>query len=102
MRLFAALLPPGDVLDGPGQLAGAVKEMRTLAGADRLRWTERAGWHLTLAFYGDVADDLLPELRERLTRAAGRRRPLRLRLAGGGRFGDRTLWAGIADGPGDA
>ncbi|HWM37473.1 MAG TPA: 2'-5' RNA ligase family protein, partial [Streptomyces sp.] len=95
MRLFAGLLPPGHVLDGPGQLADAVKELRSLEGAGRLRWADRANWHITLAFYGEVPDSLLPELQERLARAARRAHPMRLRVAGGGRFADRALWAGI-------
>jgi 2'-5' RNA ligase len=97
MRLFAALLPPARVLDGPGRLAEAVAQLRTMEGADRLRWTDRANWHITLAFYGEVPDAALPGLRERLARAARRSRPMGLRIAGSGRFGDRALWAGIAD-----
>ena len=95
MRLFAGLLLPVHVLDGPGQLADAVKELRSLEGAGRLRWTDRANWHVTLAFYGEVPDSLLPGLQERLARAARRAHPMRLRVAGGGRFADRALWAGI-------
>ena len=97
MRLFTALLPPGQVIDGPGQLAHAVKELRSLAGAGQLRWTDRANWHITLAFYGEVADDRLPGLHERLARAARRGHPIRLRIAGGGSYGDRALWAGLTD-----
>ncbi|MDI3388145.1 RNA 2',3'-cyclic phosphodiesterase [Streptomyces sp. B-S-A8] len=94
MRLFAAVLPPTEVLD---ELAAEVRELRQLPGADGLRWTERAGWHFTLAFLGDVPDETRPDLRERLARAAHRTAPFRLALRGGGRFGDRALWAG-ADG----
>lgn len=100
MRLFAALLPPDDVLDGPGELVDAVAELQTRPDADRLRWTGRASWHVTLAFYGEVPDGTLPALRERLARAAGRRSAPTLRLAGGGRFGDRTLWAAVTDASG--
>jgi len=95
MRLFAALLPPDDVL---AELADAVAALRLTADDARLRWTERVNWHITLAFYGEVAEDRLPGLRERLARTAGRGRPLRLRVAGGGRFGDRALWAGLTGG----
>lgn len=101
MRLFAALFPPARVLDGPGQLAEAVAALRSADGAGELRWTDRAGWHITLAFYGEVPEERLPELTVRLARAARRGRPLRLRIAGSGRFGDRTLWAGIAPVPGE-
>jgi 2'-5' RNA ligase/MFS family permease len=92
MRLFAALLPPEYVLD---ELARAAQGLRALPGAQALRWTERANWHITIAFYGEVPDGPLPALRERLARAAARRGPMDLRVAGGGRFGQRALWAGI-------
>ncbi|MDT0378430.1 RNA 2',3'-cyclic phosphodiesterase [Streptomyces sp. DSM 42041] len=95
MRLFAALLPPDPAV---AALAGAVAPLHGLPGADRLRWTHREGWHFTLAFYGEVdAAHTLPDLRERLARAARRSSPLQLRLSGAGRFGDRALWVG-ADG----
>lgn len=101
MRLFAALLPPARVLDGPGQLAEAVAALRSMEDAGQLRWTDRAGWHVTLAFYGEVPEERLPDLTGRLARAARRGRPLRLRIAGAGRFGDRALWAGITHVPGE-
>lgn len=93
MRLFAAVLPPSAVVE---ELDAVVRALRALPDADRLRWAPRESWHLTLAFYGEVGEETLPELRERLARAAGRSRPLTLRLSGGGRFGDRALWAGPA------
>ncbi|EGX59808.1 hypothetical protein SZN_10998 [Streptomyces zinciresistens K42] len=92
MRLFAAVLPPDDVA---GELAAAVGRLRALPGADRLRWTAPSGWHLTLAFYGEVGDDLLPGLSARLERAAHRTPAFPLALRGAGQFGHgRTLWAG--------
>ncbi|RSS25254.1 2'-5' RNA ligase family protein, partial [Streptomyces sp. WAC05858] len=63
MRLFAAVLPPDAVV---AELAARVKALQTLPGADGLRWTEREGWHFTLAFYGEVAEEVLPELHTRL------------------------------------
>lgn len=94
MRLFAALLPPDRVT---AELLAVRDELRLQPGADRLRWTERANWHITLAFYGEVTERRYGELCERLARAAARSRPLALCVAGGGRFGDRALWAGIAE-----
>ncbi|GAA3165230.1 MULTISPECIES: RNA 2',3'-cyclic phosphodiesterase [Streptomyces] len=94
MRLFAAVLPPGSAV---AELARQVEALRTLPGAGRLRWAGRDGWHFTLAFYGEVPDETLPELRERLARGARRHAPYGLRITGGGRFDDRVLWAG-ADG----
>ncbi|UKY52156.1 RNA 2',3'-cyclic phosphodiesterase [Streptomyces inhibens] len=94
MRLFAAVLPPAPVLE---ELAAEVAQLKKLPAADRLRWTGRGGWHFTLAFYGEVHEDILPELHERLGRAAHRSAPYELRIARGGRFSDRVVWAG-ADG----
>ncbi|MFG2280419.1 RNA 2',3'-cyclic phosphodiesterase [Streptomyces asoensis] len=94
MRLFAAVLPPDDIAD---ELAAEVARLRTLPGADALRWTDRPGWHFTLAFYGETDDALVPELSERLARAAHRGAPFPLALRGGGHFGHgRALWAGAA------
>ncbi|MEU6476206.1 RNA 2',3'-cyclic phosphodiesterase [Streptomyces sp. NPDC047017] len=95
MRLFAAVLPPEDVTDA---LAAEVAELRKLPGADRLRWTGRPGWHFTLAFYGEVPEETVPELESRLAKAARRTEPFALALRGGGRFGGgKALWTG-ADG----
>jgi 2'-5' RNA ligase len=92
VRLFAAVLPPADVLD---ELEVLVGELKGLAGADRLRWTEPPGWHYTLAFYGEVEEDVVEELSRRLERAAGRSEPFPLAVRGGGQFGHgRALWAG--------
>ncbi|ELP62109.1 RNA 2',3'-cyclic phosphodiesterase [Streptomyces turgidiscabies] len=94
VRLFAAVLPPEDVA---GQLAVAVAGLRGLPGADGLRWTGVPGWHFTLAFYGEVDEDVVPELSERLERAAHRTDAFALSVCGGGQFGHgRALWAGAA------
>ncbi|MGR4882774.1 RNA 2',3'-cyclic phosphodiesterase [Streptomyces sp. LARHCF249] len=89
MRLFAALLPPDAAL---AELAAAVRPLRD----DRLTWTGEPGWHFTLAFMGEVRDELLPELHARLARAATRTAPFALRLHGAGHFGERALWIGAA------
>lgn len=94
MRLFVAILPPPAAA---AELAAALGGLRGLPGAADLRWTAPESWHFTLAFLGEVPDHVRPDLDERLTRAARRHGPYELRLAGGGRFGDRALWAG-ADG----
>lgn len=89
MRLFAAVIPPEAAI---AELAGAVRGLRD----DHLRWTAEAGWHFTLAFMGEVHDEVLPELHARLARAAARSAPFPLRIHGSGHFGHRSLWAGAA------
>ncbi|WP_128375023.1 RNA 2',3'-cyclic phosphodiesterase [Streptomyces cavernae] len=92
MRLFAALLPPPDI---SADLASAVGELRKLPGAEALTWTGRPGWHFTLAFYGEVAEETVPELSERLARAARRTEVFPLLVQGGGAFGQgHALWVG--------
>ncbi|MEU6678047.1 RNA 2',3'-cyclic phosphodiesterase [Streptomyces sp. NPDC046925] len=91
MRLFAAVLPPSAAAD---ELAGAADKLKALPGAGDLRWTLRESWHFTLAFMSEVEDATVPELSERLSRAAHRTAPFPLSLHAGGHFGDRALWAG--------
>ena len=63
------------------------------------RWTVPEQWHITVAFAEDVPDRSLDDLDARLGRAAAKRRPVRLRLAGGGAFPHvdraRVLVAGL-------
>lgn len=109
MRMFTAVLPPPDVVEelddflAPRRAAGAPRSPG--AGRDRspLRWTRPEAWHLTLGFMPEVAPGRLDELVERLDRAAGRRRPLRLRIGGGGAFPGaadaRVLYARVEGDP---
>lgn len=64
-----------------------------------LRWTGPEAWHLTLAFLGEVREEVLPELSTRLERAARRHRAQRLAVRGGGAFPSppraRVVWAGL-------
>ncbi len=93
-RYFAAILPPPAVAE---ELAAVVRELGGLPGAERLRWTARDGWHITLAYYGQISDPAaLPALRERLAEAARAREPFALRLAGGESLGEWALGAGVA------
>jgi 2'-5' RNA ligase len=87
MRLFAAILIPPDVM---AHLDAAVAPHRD----DVLRWTRLESWHLTLAFYGQVDDTRVPDLKSRLTRAAKRYPMLSLALTGSGQFSKRALWIG--------
>ncbi len=98
--MFVALVPPPGVVEDledfllPRQEAGA-----------ELRWTLPEQWHLTLAFFGDVAERHLDDLVERLGRAAARRTPVDLRVAGAGAFPDaaraKVVWAGVDPAGGD-
>ncbi|QKW07218.1 RNA 2',3'-cyclic phosphodiesterase [Streptomyces sp. NA04227] len=93
MRLFAAVLPPPDVV---AELARAAAPLRDLPGADRLRWMSEEGWHFTLAFYGEVPYKEVRSLSRFLAGAAAESEPFPLAVAGGGHFGGRALWAGAS------
>jgi 2'-5' RNA ligase len=91
MRLFAAVDPP----------QSETAALAVAAGHDeRLRYVPTEQWHVTTAFYGEVTEDVLPDLVNRLGRAAKRSAPMTLRVAGVGTFPKqsakaRVLWAGL-------
>ncbi|CAM5466654.1 RNA 2',3'-cyclic phosphodiesterase [Streptomyces diastaticus] len=89
-RLFVAVVPPQEVL---AELDRATAALEALPGTDRLRRTEAAGRHFTLAFLGPCDPGRLDGLTARLARAAHRTAPFPLALRGAGHFGDRVLWA---------
>ena len=95
MRLFVAIIPPGEVLD---HLGAAVAGVQALAD-DAMTWTTQEQWHLTLTFLGEVDDVRRDRVQARLARAASRSPPLHLAIARAGVFGSRqrpqVLWAGV-------
>lgn len=96
MRLFAAILPPEDVLE---HVEVALRTARASVGAvdsrGPVRWTEPSDRHLTLAFYGEVPDGAVAELADLLARRTAGTGELELRLRGAGVFDRRTLWIGV-------
>jgi RNA 2',3'-cyclic 3'-phosphodiesterase len=98
VRLFAALDPPVDVQQA---LVHAIP-----APEEQLRYVAPEHWHLTLAFYGEVAETKVEALLAGLERAAARSRPMNVRLATAGTFPRqpakaRVVWVGL-DGEVDA
>lgn len=93
MRMFAAVVPPDDVLD---ELDDFWEVRRETAA---FRWTLPDQWHITLAFLADVPDRSFDDLLGRLERAGRRRRPMTARISGGGAFPHvgraKVLWAGV-------
>ncbi len=95
-----ALSPPAGVL---AEIAAEVGPRRVEWPG--LRWVDDALWHVTLAFLGEVPDDVLPELDVRLARAAARHRPMRVWFGSAGAFPSlgraRTFWVGLNTVPPD-
>ncbi|TYB58821.1 RNA 2',3'-cyclic phosphodiesterase [Nonomuraea sp. PA05] len=98
MRLFAALVPPDDVLD---EIAHAIAPH--VGQVPGLRWPGRETWHITLGFFGEVPDRVLPDLETRLARAVRRHDVLNLAFDGFGAFSSvrraRVFWAGVSGDP---
>jgi 2'-5' RNA ligase len=96
VRLFVALPVPAAVRE---RLRSAVDGLD-----DRypeLRWTRPGGWHVTLAFLGEVPDDELDTVARTVGEAvaAGPSPAPTLRLGEPGRFGRTVAWIGVADDP---
>ena len=92
MRLFAALDVPAEVQHALATVMPPPDE--------QLRYVSPEQRHLTLAFYGEVAETKLEALHAGLERAANRSAPMSVRLAGAGTFPRqpakaRVLWIGV-------
>lgn len=92
MRLFAALVPPPEAVV---HAEGALESVRA-GPAAALRWVPPENLHVTLAFYGEVAEGAVPDLVAGLTTLAERADAPELALHGAGAFSRRTLWLGVA------
>ena len=98
MRAFIAI-------DLPETLRDALeRSQRTFrASAPDARWTRPQGIHLTLKFLGEIQDQQVEKVKERLA-ALGRFELFRIEVKGFGFFPDarrpRVLWAGVEAPPG--
>ncbi|MEO6340938.1 MAG: RNA 2',3'-cyclic phosphodiesterase [Caulobacteraceae bacterium] len=90
IRLFAAVPVPPEIGEG---LA------RRQQGLPRARWRPLDTLHITLRFFGEVAETTAADLDAEL--AMIRQAPFDLELAGVGHFGEgpdmRAVWAGVAE-----
>ena len=95
LRLFAAVEIPDHVT------ASILAVLPPLRRAHRgLRWTDPAGWHLTLAFMGWVPAERAEPIREALGQVARQVPPFPLALTGAaGTFSSGALWAELARQP---
>ncbi|MGH6957641.1 MAG: RNA 2',3'-cyclic phosphodiesterase [Caulobacteraceae bacterium] len=91
IRLFAAIALPDDVAEG------LARRQQGLPGA---RWRPREALHITLRFFGEVAEATADDLASELAVAAAAPAPT-LELAGAGAFDERgepsAVWAGVAE-----
>ncbi|MGE3930851.1 MAG: RNA 2',3'-cyclic phosphodiesterase [Hyphomonadaceae bacterium] len=93
LRLFAALDLPNDV---------AERLLALQKGVPGAKWRPRENLHLTLRFFGELAEPDADELDAALAEMADRLAPFELQLFGAGAFGKddpHTLWIGVRDNP---
>ena len=92
IRLFAALAVPFEI----GERLAAVQ-----SGIEGARWRPLEALHITLRFFGEIAEDKAEDLDSELARINGG--PLDLALSGVGAFGEgdriAAIWAGLVDSP---
>jgi 2'-5' RNA ligase len=90
IRLFAAIAVPDPIASSLAPLQN---------GVDGARWHEPQALHITLRFFGDIAENLADDLDAALQGVEAR--PFALDLAGVGAFGEgrnlRAIWAGVAE-----
>jgi RNA 2',3'-cyclic 3'-phosphodiesterase len=93
IRLFAALSIPDDV---------AERLLALMKGVPGAKWRPRENLHLTLRFFGEVAEPSADELDAALDQIAAATAPFELQLKGAGAFGKdapHTLWISAAPNP---
>lgn len=94
LRLFAAL-------DIPDEIADRVRPL--FVGVPGARWRPRENLHVTLRFYGEIAENVAEDLDAELGEVALKHGRFDLRLKGAGFFGRESpgaLWLGLAESPG--
>src|SRR5262245_818372 len=99
MRLFVAVDPPPAAADHLAEMVSALEVARPAEPGRSTRLADPTRWHVTLAFIGEVDEERAPDAAEALGRAASAAaEPIRVRVAGGGRFGRgrfTIMWAGM-------
>jgi 2'-5' RNA ligase len=97
MRLFIAVAADEEVR---AAAAAAVARLRRVPGD--YRWVDPRDMHTTLRYFGETAEDRLPEIEALMRRAAAASRPFELVYGGVGAFDSlddpRVVWIGLDEG----
>ena len=97
-RLFIAISLPDAVKD---EIEKMQRELRSALPGNFVRWTKREQFHLTLKFFGNVAESRVADLSDALCVACVPFKVMRLRAERIGFFPDarvpRVAWVGVHD-----
>ena len=76
-----------------------ISELKSVLKNDRIKWTEPANFHITLAFLGETEEEMIEKVAKMLSRVCPGSGEFELRIRGAGIFKSindpRILWAGI-------
>ena len=93
-RLFAAIK-----IDPSEELSRLYYEMRNRLKHEKIRWVAPGNIHITLKFFGETNEELIPAISEALNAAAGKHKPFDFELRDTGIFGSsynpKVIWFGI-------
>jgi 2'-5' RNA ligase len=99
VRLFVAVDPSPAAAAHLAEFVGGLEVARPTEPGRSTRLADASRWHVTLAFIGEVEPESVERATTALTRAGAEAAdPIRVRVAGGGRFGRRrftVLWAAL-------
>ena len=99
MRCFVAVDVPDDVR---AAVAAVQADARAAAPRADVGWVDASKLHLTLKFLGEVADDVVPAVRDVVVDVARRHAPFDTAAGGAGQFPSparpRVLWIGLTAG----
>jgi RNA 2',3'-cyclic 3'-phosphodiesterase len=94
VRLFLAINFPDTVREAVAEACAPLRE-----AAPGVRWVKPELLHLTVKFFGDQPDEIVPALRDAIAATAARHRPMELVLEGVGAFPNlrrpRVVWTGV-------
>ena len=97
MRIFTAVALPDSLKDGVWESFRTVRESYT-----GIKWVERENLHLTLRFFGEVAENKLSAIQEVTEQTARSCEPFSVSLGSAGTFPERgsprVLWVGLDQG----
>ncbi len=93
-RLFAAIK-----IHPSSRYISLFNEISASMNHERIKWVEPENMHLTLKFFGEIAENKIPAICQAMQKSASKSKPFTLSIANTGLFGSRydpkVIWFGI-------